>query len=313
VRLDRGLVAAAATVFVATVACLSVPGTPADFANWDPECRLVVGDELTRDRPWNGSIETFAVFDRTLDWREVRSLSRGAVSAASLSPAYVAGPFEPLDSIRGEPLLDEAAQKTFHDRLVSSGRTSVFVRFATSDEGQSGPARIAGCSKSPFAQNFSVGQQSRALTFRLRTRTTAPGGYYPQTETPPILLKGRATSVAATYDGQNVRLFTDGRYQARLNLMIRGRPFPFLADSGLPASAAVVGMMMGLVWVGLVRGPSAGFRQVTAGAMGGLVGGMVLVAAGGVSTFPEFAPWVPVVSAWGGAVAGGSVITRGEE
>ncbi|MBP2681304.1 MAG: VanZ family protein [Candidatus Krumholzibacteriota bacterium] len=313
IRLDRGLVLSACALFVVGVVCLSVPGTPADFANWDPECRFIAGDELTRNRAWNGSIETLAVFDRALGWREVQTLSRGEGRLEALAPLYLAGPIAPLDSIRGEPLLDEAARETFHRRLVAAGRMSVFVRFTTSDERQSGPARIAGYSKSTVAQNFSIGQQYREVIFRMRTRTTSPGGFHPQSGTRPFLEKDRATCVAATFDGRNVRLFADGRYEARLNLSARGRLSSFLSDSGLPASAMFVGALMGVVWVGSLRPSRRGHRCLVAGAMGGLAGGLILVAAGGAAALPEFAPWVPVLSAWGGAVAGESVVDSSEE
>jgi len=203
-----------------------------------------------------------------------------------------------------------AEQERLHERLVSKNRLTVLVWFRTRDENQSGPARIAGYSKSPYAQNFSLGQENREIIFRLRTRTTVPGGFYPQTRTRPLLERNRRTFVAATYDGRNVRVFVDGRYEARVNLCAHGRRSPFLSDSGLPASAAFVGALFGVVWVGALGWWRP--RYGLCGALGGLAGGLIFLAAGGAAAFPEFAPWVPAVSAWGGAVTGYSVATAGE-
>jgi hypothetical protein len=306
--LNRRLVILAAALCAGGVYSVSRPGPPSDFANWDRNCRLIVGDELTRDRPWRGSIETLAVFDRALARREVEFLSRGGDAPLEpLEPVFLAAPLAPVDSIRGKPLLAEKDGGNFHDRLAVAGRMSVFVRCATDDESQSGPARIAGYSLSTLAHNFSLGQEGREIVFRLRTRTTVPGGFYPQTRTRPVLSKGRRTAIAATYDGRNVRVFRDGRYEARLNLFARGRVFPFLSDSGLPAAAAVVGMLMGIVFAGLAGGARVGRGAVLAGALGGVAGGLSFLAAGGADAFPEFARWIPVLSVLSGAAAGGSV------
>ena len=43
-----------------------------DFSNWDPSCRLVMGNEVTGRRPWKGKIFYAAVFDRPLTEQEVR-------------------------------------------------------------------------------------------------------------------------------------------------------------------------------------------------------------------------------------------------
>jgi hypothetical protein len=309
IQIDRRLVVFCALLFAAGVFVLAVPGPPSDFENWDPACRLIVADELTRDRPWLGSIETLAIFDRTLSRREVERLSRGGYpEAEALSPLYLDRFLDSTDSIRGEPLLDHARHTELHRRLVNEGRMSVFAEFATDDVSQTGPARIAGYSKSTLAHNFSLGQEGREIVFRLRTRTTVPGGFYPQTKTRPLLSKDRKTRVAATFDGCNVRVYADGRCEARLNLMAWKRLSPFLSDSGLPASAAVIGALMGVVCGGLLSSAPPRHRLVLGGALGGAAGGFVFLAAGGAAAFPEFGPWVPVVSVWGGAVAGGSMI-----
>ncbi len=43
-----------------------------DFSNWDPSCKLVIGNEATGQRPWQGKIYYAAVFDRPLKEQEIR-------------------------------------------------------------------------------------------------------------------------------------------------------------------------------------------------------------------------------------------------
>ena len=41
------------------------------FSNWDPSCSLVIGNEVTGDRPWKGKIYYVAIFDRSLTEKEI--------------------------------------------------------------------------------------------------------------------------------------------------------------------------------------------------------------------------------------------------
>lgn len=309
--LTTRLSVAAVCLYVTAAVFLSLPGVPSDFSNWDPDCRLVAGDELTRDRPWSGEIDAVAVFDECFPSGEIKRLSNldsgSALDGgfASAPPLFFARSVGPVDSIRGVPLVEASEHHRFFDALVARGKLTLVVWFRTRNESQTGPARIVGFSKSPWAQNFSLGQDGRQLVFRLRTATTAPGGFFPQIKTRAILEEGRPTFVAATYDGRNTRVYVDGRSEARLNLCARGKRVAFLTDSGLPASAAFVGGLMGLAWVVAAKRGRSNVRLW--GAAGGLIGGAVFALSGGTSALPEFAPWVPVLAAGGGLVVGCAV------
>ena len=43
-----------------------------DFSNWDPSCRLVIGNEVTGRRPWKGKIYYAAIFNSPLTKKEIR-------------------------------------------------------------------------------------------------------------------------------------------------------------------------------------------------------------------------------------------------
>ncbi len=43
-----------------------------DFSNWDPTCRLVIGNEVTGHRPWKGKIYYAAIFNSPLTKKEIR-------------------------------------------------------------------------------------------------------------------------------------------------------------------------------------------------------------------------------------------------
>ena len=43
-----------------------------DFSNWDPACRLVIGNEVTGRRPWKGKLYYAAIFNNPLTEKEIR-------------------------------------------------------------------------------------------------------------------------------------------------------------------------------------------------------------------------------------------------
>lgn len=311
IPLTRSLAVFAAGLFVVTMILLTRPGRPSGFSNWDPRCRVIVADELSRDRPWSGRIEALAVFDECMDRADIRRLPRGplgeTVSAfiESRTPLFFTRPPADLDSIRGVPLLTESGHEAFFHALVESGSLTILVWFRTAAVDQSGPAPIAGYLTSPWDQNFSLGQEGRDVIFRLRTPTTNSGGYFPQTRTRPVLAKDDETLVASSYDGRNVRVYVNGVHEARMNLCAQGRISPFLSDHGLPVTAWIIGALTGIAavaasGVSAVSIPGAALR----GALGGFLGGAAFVAAGGAGALPEFGVWIPVVASWSGSVTG---------
>ena len=44
-----------------------------DLSNWDPSCRLIIGNEITGDRPWKGKIYYIAIYDRILTEQEIHN------------------------------------------------------------------------------------------------------------------------------------------------------------------------------------------------------------------------------------------------
>jgi hypothetical protein len=41
------------------------------LSNWDSSCFLLIGNEKTGNRPWNGKLFLIAIYNRTLSWKEI--------------------------------------------------------------------------------------------------------------------------------------------------------------------------------------------------------------------------------------------------
>ncbi len=288
------------TLFFVFMVVLAIPGRPSDFSTWDRECQLIVGDELTRDRPWKGTIDRLMIFDSCFGADTIERVAQdGEVGGHAI---FIAQAPMPMDSIRGLPLLDESAKDAFFDTLSARRTLTILVWFKTETNDQGGPARIVGFSKSPWDQNFSLGQEQRELIFRLRTPTTTAGGYNPQTKSRDLLEPNKRTFVAVTFDSRNTRVYVDGRQESRLNLCAHGRLSSFLSDSGLPAAATLLGAALAIGILGL-SGCGMVWRRWLIGGAAGLAASVLFIAAGGVGALPELIPLVPLFGIFGGVSA----------
>jgi VanZ family protein len=74
-----------------------------DFANWDPDCRLVIGNEVTADRPWSGEIYYAAIYDQAVGGEEIAEKYDGGIpmggclntnGGAAHTPPLICFPFD---------------------------------------------------------------------------------------------------------------------------------------------------------------------------------------------------------------------------
>lgn len=276
------LLSVAAVVGLGLLLAVAVPGTSSDFSNWNSTYRLVIADEATRDRSWNGTLVAFAVYDRPIQRDVIRDLalplpSHGLRNGQSFGPvAYWENP-DPQQPSRFLELSPEMSTSV-HDRLVATGRMSLLAWFRVADLEQTDLERIVSFSRDPFHRNFTLGQEASALAFRLRTPGTGLNGYLPETRTTQILESGRSYFVAATYDGFVSRVFVDGDLQGRENLAANAAVFPDLHDATLPLVLAVCGGCSAALFVMPFGRTSASVRSLL-----GCAGGLVVIAASWVA------------------------------
>jgi hypothetical protein len=70
-----------------------------DFSNWDDRLHLALGNELSRDRLWRGTLHLVAIYDRALSQSELRQNHAAGAGAleADLGPNEVAAAWEQSD------------------------------------------------------------------------------------------------------------------------------------------------------------------------------------------------------------------------
>jgi hypothetical protein len=239
-RLYRAIgIAAIPIALLGTLTLIHEP-PKSDFSNWNPAFHLAVGNELTGDRPWSGTISKFAIYPFAMSPSQLNDLAQQSpVNAPSEAP--VVGPMGPADLAgrTGRPLLSKQEELSFFDTLVSRSQLTLVVWIRPDNLEQSGPARIVTYSQSPSSRNFTLAQIGNTLTLRLRTPASGINGVSPALYTGPVLSLNNTSFVAAVYDGRVSRLFVDGKRVAQADLAAKRPRLPKRIMPWLPGSLPI--------------------------------------------------------------------------
>ena len=232
-------VAVAAVGIAAILVTWGLPVRSSALSNWNPDFPLLLGNELTQDRPWRGEILEMSLTPSVLQPEKDNAADAQGGQITSSSPIALHG---------GEGiLLPHAVSRDFARAAMHSNSFTVVTRVATDNIIQDGPARIVSFSTDPFNRNFDLGQEGRQLFFRVRTPVSGANGNRYRTETPPILQAGKETLIVASYDGAVARIYLDGQLYGRSNLAAAGCSDTALCDSAVPMIWAVLGGFMAIV------------------------------------------------------------------
>lgn len=289
-RLPRPVAALAILVgILGTIGLVDHP-TRSDFSNWSPTYHLAIGNELTGDRPWAGSISEFQIYPFAMGPSQIDDLARQAAHADNV--ALPSGGLIPLTNLQaryGHSLLSRDEELSFYDALVSRSQLTLLVALQTNNLDQHGPARIITYSRDPGDRNFTLGQIHDTLTFRLRTPASGLNGANPALYTKPVLSLNRKAFVAAVYDGRISRLYVDGKLAAHADLGARRPRLPRRLLSWLPrdmpireielgASESLLGGLFALGIFALTGVPRRRSTRLFIGAAAGLaIGGAVWI------------------------------------
>ena len=212
--------------------------TGTNFSNWDDSFPLLLGNERTGDRPWQGYISEISILNRGLAKDEVASLFSEQSSLATVEDSLIAsyqltGQGNYHD--RTEKLPDLVWQGKYQNAQVNKGvlfspshwlattepatlitqklrETSQFTlstTLATANTTQMGLARIISLSGSPYHRNFTLAQEGSDLILRLRTPLTGENGAKPPMVIPDVFVDTDFHHLLITYDGSVLRFYVD--------------------------------------------------------------------------------------------------------
>lgn len=187
------------------VAHRTVSGNP---DNWEDGFRLGLANELTKDRPWLGSLYRVAVYDRVLEAGDVTRRFEAGVKGKPAQPLLLytfnegGGNIVRDTSQNGKPLdlkIDRLASVRWvkgggldirqpvliasepaASKVINAVRRTQQITIETwlksSNLTQTGPARILTLSKDTGQRNFTLGQMAAGYEVRFRTTKTSVNG-----------------------------------------------------------------------------------------------------------------------------------------
>jgi hypothetical protein len=281
-RIPRPLAASAILIAIFGIVLLVDHPTKSDFSNWSPTFHLAIGNELTGDRPWVGTISEFQIYPFAMAPSQIDDLARQAAHADNTAlPSGGLMPPANSETRYGHSLLSSDEELRFHDALVSQNQLTLLVFMQTNNLDQRGPARIITYSGDTGDRNFTLGQIHDTLTFRLRTPASGSNGTNPALYSKPVLSLNRTAFVAAVYDGRISRLYVDGKLVAHADLGARRPRLPRRLLSWLPREIPIreielggsESLLSGLFSLGIfafVGVPPRRFTRLFVGAVAGL-------------------------------------------
>jgi VanZ like family/Concanavalin A-like lectin/glucanases superfamily len=241
----RPVAAAAIPIAILGTLALLHNRPPSDFSNWNPGFQLAVGNELSGDRPWTGTISELAIYPFAMSPSQINDFvhqSRDSNAVEKIpGEAPIVGPLQAVDLSThfGRPLLSPQDELRLYDTLTTSNQLTLLVAMRTSNLEQSGPARIVTYSADAWGRNFTLGQIRNTLTFRLRTPASGGNGVDPALYSGPVLSLNSTSLVAAVYDGRFSSLYVDGKRVAQADLGTRTPRLPRRILMWLPNSVPV--------------------------------------------------------------------------
>lgn len=214
-----------------------------NFSTWDTTFPLLIGNERTGDRPWDGQISQVYIANQSLTESKIsqileREQSRDLARYPWMTSYPLIGSGNYPDKSKHLPDLvwqgtppitkDEkmisvsqkhwlATQGPATELIQAIQETSQFTLFATiatSDLQQTGPARIISISTDSYSRNLTVGQQGSQLVVRLRTLVSGANGSAPELIFPGIFTDTNSHQLLLTYDNSTLRLYFDGVEQS---------------------------------------------------------------------------------------------------
>ena len=97
-----------------------------DFSNWDPACRLVIGNEVTGNRPWKGKLYYAAVFNRPLTEKEIHQNYLSGLPS-QIDPARMDGTGVKAKVPVTRYLFDRGKGDVIHDSGSESSSVNLFI------------------------------------------------------------------------------------------------------------------------------------------------------------------------------------------
>ena len=222
---------------IIVIITIPLPSTT-NLGNWDSQFPLLLGNEATEDRPWNGYIAQLSIFDRDFAVRDINQfLTEGYVNVRDADSLLVSYTFSEQESFverkNQSPILTWRGQNSIHhddrgvylsenhwlatpvaptlmtNRIRQSSKFTIYADLALATLQPPSSARIISVSKDPYHRNLTIEQQRKDLVFRLRNPFMGKNGSNFKLKIPNLFNDTNHHHLAITYDNSIVKIYID--------------------------------------------------------------------------------------------------------
>lgn len=223
-------------LFICLISITLQTGTK--LSNWDKNYHLLIGNETTQDRAWQGKISQLEVASRAISSEEVKKIFTQTHLASIPQNNLIADyQFIGTDNYRDRTgnlpnltwqkkftrinketgisldqnhwLTTTNPPTTLTKSIKEASQFTINTIISSAKIKQAGPARIISFSQGAFKRNFTLGQEGKMLVFRLRSVTTGKNGKLPEVVIPNVFTDNSWHHLIITYDGSQLNFYLD--------------------------------------------------------------------------------------------------------
>ncbi|MEA5625965.1 VanZ family protein [Nostoc sp. UHCC 0251] len=209
-----------------------------NLSNWNLAYPLLIGNEKTGDKPWQGYITEIHIADKAFPENEVSQFFDGKkyldIIGDHLIASYKLSDQRGYQDRTGQlpELLSQGHLTNIQDgksvalsssywlktgnpttfltkKIRKTSQFTIITTIATADTTQTGPARIISLSSGILRRNFTLGQQGNNLDLRIRTPITGENATDIKLSIPDIFIDTNFHDIVITYSQGNIQVYLD--------------------------------------------------------------------------------------------------------
>ncbi|MEM7032314.1 MAG: VanZ family protein [Chloroflexota bacterium] len=241
IALWQALVLVGLLLYSALILFLATRLRSLDLQNWQGDYRLMFGNELNGNFPWEGQVAEFYMTNQVMTTEEIETVlldNRGPHNTDMFVAHYQFGQNNFADQARHLPQLrwrgvptdnptrdnfvavganswlqTESVATYLSDSVKENSTLTFGIIAATNAVWQPGPGRIVSMGKDSQYRNFMVGQIGPHLAIRLRTTASGVNGTMPELIIPHVFSDKEPHHIVVTYDGHILKAYVDDPQQ----------------------------------------------------------------------------------------------------
>jgi glycopeptide antibiotics resistance protein len=242
-----------------------------NLSGWNLNYPLIVGNERTGNRPWQGYVSKIYIADRAISTNEVEKVFTDETFFQTMGDSLLTSyKFTEqcckLEEAEKSPKLlkkklwweqlseNQQGQGVFispgnwletakpvtslNQRIRETSELTISTNVASADTKQTGPARIISISNGSLRRNFTLGQEGTALDLRIRTFITGENGSELKMRVPNVFTDTNPHHIVLAYSKGILQVYVDNSTQIHtfrlLNLIPKEQQVFYYAITFIP-------------------------------------------------------------------------------